>query len=210
MKSMARFALTCGAFVLFVLRTPPCDAGIIIHGTRVVYYAEQQEVIVRLENKGSRPTLVQAWLDAGDRQSTPAKSQAPFTLTPPIFRIEPEQQQALRLRYSGAPVPSDRESLFWLNVLEIPPSPTEATQKNQIQLSFRTRLRVFLRPQDLPYPIDNAVSKLQWKLVPHGTGHALQVTNPTPYHLSLAAVDLLSKGRRFKKAVNKDVNVAAG
>ncbi|WP_017478224.1 fimbrial biogenesis chaperone [Pseudomonas sp. PAMC 26793] len=206
MKSMARLALVSCAIALLSLQALPSHAGVIIHGTRVVYHAEQQEVIVRLENKGSRPALVQSWLDAGDRLSTPANAQAPFTLSPPIFRIEPHQQQALRLRYSGDPIPTDRESLFWLNVLEVPPTAADAAQKNQIELSFRTRLRVFLRPPALPYPVENAASKLQWKLVPHERGYALQATNPTPYHISLTTVDLLGDGKRFSKVANKAAN----
>ncbi len=206
MNRMARFVFVSCAFALPALQVLPAHAGVIIHGTRVIYPAEQQEVIVRLENKGSRPALVQTWLDAGDRHSTPATAQAPFTLTPPIFRIEPNQQQAVRLRYSGEPLPTDRESLFWLNVLEVPPTSADAGQKNQIELSFRTRLRVFLRPQALPYSVNSAASKLQWKLVPHDQGYALQATNPTPYHVSLASVDLLGDGRRFSKAANKAAN----
>jgi chaperone protein EcpD len=206
MKSMARLALASCALALLSLQALHSHAGVIIHGTRVIYHAEQQEVIVRLENKGNRPTLVQSWLDDGDRQSTPSSARAPFTLTPPIFRIEPHQQQALRLRYTGDPIPTDRESLFWLNVLEVPPTAADAAQKNQIELSFRTRLRVFLRPPALPYPVESAASKLQWKLVPHENGYALQATNPTPYHISLSAVDLLGDGKRFSKAKNKAAN----
>ena len=203
MKRMARLALVACALVFMSLLTPLAHASVIVHGTRVVYPIEQQELIVRLENKGDRPALVQVWLDAGDRQSTPATAQTPFTLSPPIFRIEPNQQQAVRLRYTGEPVPTDRESLYWLNVLEVPPSTQDAAQKNQIQLSFRTRLRVFLRPQALPLPAERAPAQVQWKLVPHGQGYALQATNPTPYHVSLASIDLASDGRRYSKAANQ-------
>lgn len=200
MKSLA--LATC----VLALLAPPAHAGVIIHGTRVIYPAEQQEVVVRLENKGNLPALVQTWLDTGDRYSTPVTAQAPLTISPPIFRIEPSQQQALRLRYTGEPLPDNRESLFWLNVLEVPPRSVDAAQNNQIELSFRTRLRVFLRPQALPYPVSSAPAKLQWRLVAHKQGLALQVTNPTPYHVSLATIDLLSDGKRFSKAPNKAAN----
>lgn len=206
MKPMARHTLAVYVLALMALLSPITQASVIIHGTRVVYPADQQELVVRLENKGDRPTLVQAWLDKGDRQSTPQSVQTPFTLTPPIFRVEPNQQHALRLRYTGEPIPSDRESLYWLNVLEVPPSAADAAQKNQIQLSFRTRLRVFLRPAELPYPVERAAQKLLWKLVPHAQGFALQATNPTPYHVSLATVELSSAGKRYSKAPNKAVN----
>lgn len=206
MKRKACLALASGAVAALSLLTPLCHAGVIIHGTRVIYPAERQEVVVRLENRGSRPVLVQAWLDTGDRHSTPVTAQTPVTVSPLIARIEPHQQQALRLRYSGEPLPTDRESLFWLNVLEIPPRSADAEQNNHIELSFRTRLRVFLRPQALPYSVASAVSKLQWKLVAQDRGWALQVTNPTPYHISLASVALLSAGKRFSKAPNQAAN----
>ncbi|TFF04955.1 molecular chaperone [Pseudomonas sp. BCA14] len=206
MKTMARLALATCAVGLLSLQAIPAHAGVIIYGTRVIFPAEQQEVVVRLENKGDRPALVQTWLDTGDLRSTPATAQTPFTLSPPIFRIEPHQQQALRLRYSGETPPTDRESLYWLNVLEVPPVATGAEQNNQIELAFRTRLRVFLRPQSLPYPVGSAPAKLQWKLVPRDQGYALQATNPTPYHISLTTVDLLSEGKRFSKAPNQEAN----
>lgn len=206
MKKMARLALATLAVGALSLHAIGAHAGVIIYGTRVIFPAEQQEVVVRLENKGERPALVQTWLDTGDVRSTPATAQTPFTLSPPIFRIEPNQQQALRLRYSGDPSPTDRESLYWLNVLEVPPVTAGAEQNNQIELAFRTRLRVFLRPKELPYPVASAPSKLQWKLVAQGQGYALQATNPTPYHISLTTVDLLSEGKRFSKAPNKEPN----
>ncbi|WP_460137648.1 fimbrial biogenesis chaperone [Pseudomonas sp. S1_E04] len=206
MNILTPLALACYVLAGTSLWVPPVQAGVIVHGTRVIYPAEQQEVVVRLENKGNRPTLVQTWLDTGDRHSTPATAHSPFTLSPPLFRIEPSQQQALRLRYSGEPLPTDRESLFWLNVLEVPPLSAQAAQNNQIQLSFRTRLRVFLRPSSLPYPVAGAAAKLQWQLVAHEQGFALQATNPTPYHISLASVDLVSAGKRFSKAPNQAAN----
>lgn len=206
MRKKARITLATCAFGMLLLLAPPSHAGVIIHGTRVIYPAEQQEVVVRLENKGNLPALVQTWLDTGDRHSTPATAQTPLTLSPPLFRIEPHQQQALRLRYSGEPLPTDRESIFWLNVLEVPPRSANAAQNNKIQLSFRTRLRVFFRPQALPYPVGSAPSKLQWKLIAHEQGFAVQATNPTPYHISLASVELVSEGTQFSKAPNKTAN----
>lgn len=206
MKKLVCLALATWGIAGLLLHAFPARAGVIIYGTRVIYPADQQEVVVRLENKGDRPALVQTWLDTGDIRSTPATAQTPFTVSPPIFRIEPHQQQALRLRYSGEAAAADRESLYWLNVLEVPPLTAGAEQNNQIELAFRTRLRVFLRPQALPYSVGSAASKLQWKLVAHHQGYALQATNPTPYHVSLSSVVLVSEGRRFGKAANKEAN----
>ena len=119
------------AFAL--LLTQAAAASVIINGTRVVYPGNEREVTVKLDNHGTSPALVQAWLDDGDPKVTPENSDAPFVLTPPISRIEPHKGQTLRLMYTGKPLPQDRESVFWLNVLEVPPTPTDEGAKNYLQ-----------------------------------------------------------------------------
>ncbi|MGY2172421.1 fimbria/pilus periplasmic chaperone [Pseudomonas gingeri] len=208
MNNLVRSGMVACALLTASLHATSSLAAVVIHGARVIYPAEQQEVVVRLENKGERPALVQLWLDDGDKRATPATAQAPFTAMPPILRIEPKKQQAPRLRYTGGPLPADRESLFWLNVLEVQPTTVGTADRNLLELSFRSRLRVFYRPEGLPYPKTSAAPKLSWKLVRHEGGHALEVLNPTPYHVSLGSVELVGKGRdeRYPKAPNKEVN----
>ncbi|MDP1217144.1 fimbria/pilus periplasmic chaperone, partial [Klebsiella pneumoniae] len=40
----------------------PAQAGIVIYGTRVIYPAGKNEVMVQLMNRGDRGALVQAWI----------------------------------------------------------------------------------------------------------------------------------------------------
>ena len=98
-------------------------AGVVVTGTRVIYPSNAKEVSVRLDNKGKSPVLIQSWIDSGDASATPENIQVPFILTPPINRVEPSKGQTLRLSYTGGPQPADRESVFWLNILEIPAKP---------------------------------------------------------------------------------------
>jgi chaperone protein EcpD len=64
-------------------------------------------------------------------------------------------------------VPQDRESVFWLNVLEIPPKPVG--KANHIQLTVRSRLKLFYRPAGLAGSPKAAVAQLRWRLV-RGSG----------------------------------------
>ncbi|HGU2579500.1 TPA: fimbria/pilus periplasmic chaperone, partial [Escherichia coli] len=41
----------------------PVHAGMVIFGTRIIYPAEQKEVMVQLMNQGNRSSLMQAWID---------------------------------------------------------------------------------------------------------------------------------------------------
>lgn len=196
MNNLVRFFLVISVCATASLHATVSYASVIIQGTRVIYPAEQQEVVVRLESKGARPSLIQAWLDDGDKSVTPTTAQAPFSVVPPIFRIEPKTQQALRLRYTGEPLPADRESLYWLNVMEIQPKTVGADGRNLIELSFRTRLRVYFRPSGLPYARNDAAKKLSWTLVAYQGGYALEVLNRTPYHLPMSSVELLTESKQ--------------
>ncbi|EOT3184792.1 fimbria/pilus periplasmic chaperone, partial [Shigella boydii] len=59
----------------------PVHAGMVIFGTRIIYPAEQKEVMVKLMNQGNRSSLMQAWIDDGDTSLPPEKIQVPFMLT---------------------------------------------------------------------------------------------------------------------------------
>ncbi|WP_445177489.1 fimbria/pilus periplasmic chaperone [Pseudomonas sp. McL0111] len=175
------------------------QAGVVISGTRVIYPAEQKDVSVWFQSKNQTPVLVQVWLDDGDENIAPEKASVPFVATPPIFRLEPGKQQVVRLIYTGEPLPTDKESLFWLNMLEVPPKAQGDEASSQLQLAFRTRLKVFFRPRNLPYDPTQAAEKLRWELVAEQQGFALRVTNPTPYNISFDSVELVAGGQRHAK-----------
>lgn len=125
----------------------PVMADIVISGTRVIYKSDQKSVSVRLENKGNSHLLVQSWLDTGDDNAEPGSINVPFTATPPVSRIDAKRGQTIKLMYTGSTVlPSDKESVFWFNVLEVPPKPDASKVENQslLQLAFRTRIKLFL------------------------------------------------------------------
>lgn len=61
-------------------------------------------------------------------------------------------------------------------------------------MQFRTRVKLFFRPTGLSGDAGDAPDSLTWTLVP-GAG-AVEVHNPTPYHVSFLSVELETAGRR--------------
>lgn len=166
-------------------------AAIQITGTRVIYPAGEREVTVQLQNNGTSPRLLQTWVDSGDASQGAADSDAPFMVTPPITRVEPGKGQSLRLMFTGGDVPSDRESVFWLNVLEIPPVPAGAASgENFLQFAIRTRIKIFYRPRGLAGDPIGSYGLLTWRLLKQDAGYAVVCTNPSAYNVSLASVRL--------------------
>jgi chaperone protein EcpD len=166
------------------------SAGIVVDGTRVVYPAAKREVTIHIRNPSNTPSLVQAWLDAGDQNSKPGESKVPFVMTPPLFRLDPTKGQSLRLVYTHDPLPEDRESLFWLNVLDIPPrAAVNPDLPNQLELAFKHRMKVFFRPARLAGAAADAPAHLKWtQVLKDGRLVALKASNPTAYHVSLIQV----------------------
>lgn len=170
----------------------PAQASVVIGGTRVVYPAQEQEVTLKLNNESKTPALIQVWLDDGDERSSPDTARAPFNVAPPMFRMEGQSSQAVRLMYTGEALPTDKESLFWVNVLEVPPKADSSNERNVLQFAFRTRIKLFFRPAGLRGDVSAAVDGLGWSLIdaPGGKGLALQVRNASAYHVNFAQVGL--------------------
>lgn len=191
-------------FVMTMLITTSVQAGIQLNGTRVIYPANEREVSLSMINDGSEARLVQSWVDSGDVRERPEDSKAPFIITPPMTRVDPGKGQTLRIIFSGATLPQDRESVFWLNVLEIPPKPVKKyndESENYVQMAVRSRIKIFYRPQNLPDTPDAAVDKLTWRLISvKGSSAVMKCINMTPYNVSFSDVS-------FKNApVNRNVS----
>ena len=197
--------LVCAARVGLLalsLVTGAANASVVIAGTRVIFPAKDGEVTVRLTNQNTTPALIEAWIDNGDAQSTPDKVSTPFLITPPLFRMEPNRDQSLRILFthSEQPLPTDRESVFWLNVLEIPPKPSgpQFQGKNYLQLAIRSRLKLFYRPAGLAGDPIKAASELSFNAASTAGSGALVVHNPTPYYVTIAQITLNVGGTSHK------------
>ncbi|WGS45101.1 molecular chaperone [Burkholderia sp. JSH-S8] len=172
-----------------LLSSGPSLAGITLDGTRVVLAAPSKEASVMVRNRAPADVMIQTWMDASD-----GKSDVPFAITPALSRLGGEKQQTLRILYYGQGLPADRESVFWLNVQEIP---QKAKSENTLQIAVRQRIKFFYRPTGLPGKVEEAPAQLRWKLV-RRDGHAqLEVSNPSAYFVSLASAKVQSGGRDY-------------
>jgi P pilus assembly chaperone PapD len=173
---------------IFLMVGGRAHASVVIDGTRVIYPEEKPEVTVRMTNEGEEAKLVQVWIDNGDKQGSPDQIKVPFVVTTPIFRIEPRKGQAARIQYTRSEqLPSDRESVFWLNVLEIPAKPKADEQDgNYIQFRYRTRIKLFLRPKGLSGTATEAPGELLIKYKPG----FVELENPTPFNISMTGLEV--------------------
>jgi len=195
---LARGALLLAASFALILAAwaKPVQAAIVLDGTRIVISSDARSVTLGMQNTGDVPVLAQNWIDDGRQDALPADIQVPFILSPAIVRVEPSGSAVVRISYTREPLPADRESLFYLNVMETPPRVADA--ENALMFNIRTRIKIFFRPVALKQGVGNAPAKLDWKLARSAAGKTvLEVANPTPYHVTLVGIELLSKNGRI-------------
>lgn len=188
------------AITVAALFTPAVEAGIVIGATRVIYPERANEVTVKLSNtetEASEARLVEAWIDNGEADAAPEQMDVPFLLTPPVFRLDAGKSQLLRIvhaREEGQMLPEDKESVFWLNVLAVPPKTAAVADGNTLRFAYRTRIKLFFRPAAISGNADQASKALQWRVLSEGSQYILEVRNASAYHVTFSSVALMLDG----------------
>lgn len=160
--------------ILFILSIQlSYGGGILVGRTRIIYDANKREASLPLSNRSeNKPFLIQSWIDNGD-----GKTRGPFVVTPPLFRLNANDDNNLRISYTGAQLPQDKESVFYINVRAIPSTPKNET--NELRLVIKTRIKLFYRPEGLQGKAYDAYKLLTFS---RANGQ-LKITNPSSYYV---------------------------
>ncbi|MFV8799495.1 molecular chaperone [Yersinia sp. LJYL362] len=173
------------------------NASVVMSGSRIIYSAGEKEHSVQLTNNDGFPNAVQVWLDSGDAQSTPETGKAPFIVSPSFFRIEANAGQTLRLKYTGSGLPTDRESVFYLNFLQVPPV-NKAEKNNKMLVLIRNRIKVFYRPENITGRVDQVSSALTFNVRQQGKDVVVTGKNPTGFYATIASGEVVGGGKKLK------------
>jgi len=192
MKLKQRFIYLLTLVMLSV--TQVSWAGIILQGTRIVFPSNQRDASLKITNENDKPVLVHTWADDGNSKSTPKDAKSPFIIPAPVFRLDPKKQHVIRMVYSGEALAKDRESLYWLNVLEIPSTTAADAEQNLLLMAFRNRIKIFYRPVELTQKIEDAPYALRASIQASGNSSVIRIKNPTPFHLSFSNIEVSADG----------------
>lgn len=160
------------------------QAGVTVGGTRLIYDANKKEASLPLYNPDKNtPYLIQSWVE---NLQTNNSQKTPFIITPPLFRLDAQQESSLRVMYTGG-LPADRESMFWLNIKSIPS--TSRADINRLLITVRARIKLIYRPAGLTGKADEAYKALIFSQ----QGPLLNITNPTPYYITFYSLKVGGK-----------------
>lgn len=185
-QTMKRSAV---AALVFSMLSGYAQAGITLDRTRVIITEKDASSSANLANTSPDvPFLAQSWIEDANGQ----KITSPLVVLPPLQRINGGQKGIARVTKTDgvSALPTDRESLFYLNVREIPP---KSEKPNVLQLAMQTRIKLFYRPTAVIPKSRSAI--WQDQVVFEKRGSTMTAQNPTPYYVTILA---LSKGKNQK------------
>lgn len=170
-----------------------------VEHTRVVQVGHSA-VSVRVWNDGVRDSLVQTWVDTGDGSVRPEDLKVPYMVAPPMFKLAPGRTRDILLRrIQAVDLPQDRESAFWINILDVPSTAyVEGTSNLDYAVSWRIKL--FHRPAGLNGSLEATVASLNWGMEKVGATARLWARNDTALHVSLAKLTLGGRELELKPA----------
>lgn len=182
---MKKTLLLLSAFLLIFV-VCHSNASVVLERTRIIFPANKQSISLQLFNDSEQSTLIQSWIDEGDISSTPETTMAPFIVMPPINKIVAQGGMELKLRQLDNTLPNDRESIFYLNVLDIAPKPKSNSNNNTLQLALQTRIKLFYRPMQLDGNVNTVFQSIQITK----NKQCLEITNPTGYFFNISKLYL--------------------
>lgn len=169
-------------------------AALTVDRTRLIINGDEKAVSLTVRNQNNyAPYLVQSWLEDINGK----KVSQPLVALPPIQRIEAGSKTSVRVqnlnKHNG--LPSDRETLFYLNILEIP---QKNEKKNTLQLALQTRLKVFYRPENLSIEPNTMIAPGLNKLLLTKDNDIYRIINTTPYYITVVSAKIHMSDKNLK------------
>lgn len=182
--------------VLLFCVTLPSYAGLILNGTRFIYDEETSRKQVTITNNSENKMGAQIWIEPYDdlKGNASYTGQGHFTASPSLIKIDPGKKVQVNLVNIIDDLPKGHESIYWLNVQEIP-------QKSDIDapaIVFAQRIKVKLiyRPKGLGERYE--AEQMQLVLCDKGN---LRFENATGFIFSPLSYSIEGKKTTFSKVL---------
>lgn len=179
-----------------ILMSHQSMAAFTLNGTRFIYEEGRKNLTFEVTNNAKDTYGGQVWID----NVSQSKDGVYMVPTPPFFKVKPEQKQVLRLMNVNPTLPQDRESLFLLNVQEIPPKPEQA-DGNVLAIAMNTQVKLIYRPKSTLNGRKDAEENLT---VTQENGQTI-LKNPTSYYFAIVSIKASGKEITLSKSVKDKI-----
>ena len=167
------------AIMLFAGVTGQSMAAFSLNATRYIYDGDKKNISFTVSNSAEKTFGGQVWIENSNQGNG-----VYMVPQPPFFKVSAGQKQVVRIMKTDSSLPEDRESMFWLNVQEIPPKPEVKDGGSVLSIAMNTKVKLFYRPES----IKNGRKDAEKQLKLEQRDGVTWLKNPTPYYMAVVKV----------------------
>ncbi|MFV8986177.1 fimbria/pilus periplasmic chaperone [Serratia fonticola] len=151
-------------------------AALSVDQSRYVFEGDKESISIVVGNSAQKTYGGQTWIENIRETDT----RPTFVVTPPFFKVAGEGKQVLRVIKALEQMPEDKESIYWINLQEIPP----VNKEGGLSIALRTKVKLLYRPASLIAGRKGAESGITLET----KGGQTMLVNTTPYIFAIAEV----------------------
>ena len=180
--------------------TTSAIAAFTLNGTRFIYEEGKKSISLEVSNSTKEAYGGQVWIDNVSQNN----ANVYFVPSPPFFKVEAGRKQVLRLINANPALPLDRESIFLINLQEIPPKPKQ-TDGSMIAIAMNTQVKLIYRPKALLKGRNEA----EKQLTAIQRDGSVWLKNTTPYYFAVTKLKVNGKITDISKAQQRGLAMLA-
>lgn len=166
--------------------------GINLDLTRVIFDSQQNSASIKVNNfNKNKSWLLRSWIS---NYSDDGKSKS-FIITPILYRVLPNESIQLKIEKTDDLLPTDRESVFRINVLAIPPKEISndktSSKPSDLQFAINSRIKLIYRPHKLNETDKVNAAFKSLKILKKN--EYISIENATPYYITMDNVKINNK-----------------
>ncbi|WP_163363244.1 fimbrial biogenesis chaperone [Enterobacter cloacae] len=181
---------TCAMILSFVVVSVAhaADAGGVgFSRNRLIFPSSERAISLTVSNHGKDTQKDLFLVQASVGKDPTQKEKAPFVVTPPLFRLDADSENEMRIMPTGSALPKDRESVFYFAATVIPSTQVNGKEGlSQVTFATRTILKLFWRPMEIGMTQKASVELIKFI----NKDGVVVISNPTPYYQSFAYLSI--------------------
>ncbi|GLX64837.1 fimbrial chaperone BcfG [Proteus vulgaris] len=196
---------------LFIILPTYSYASIEINKDKFIFIESKNLEIIEIKNNTTNDYFIQSWISHYDESN---ETELPFMITPPLFKIEKDENYSLKIFKTDEIEKKDRETLYRINIKRIPLLSNSDENKNLLHISMNSVYNLIYRPVSIERDAKDAYKRIEFL---KNKNNEFIVNNPTPYFITLLNVNsegvvLIEKSKTIppfkkyntKKTIKKD------
>lgn len=196
---------------LFIILPTYSYASIEINKDKFIFIESKNQEIIEIKNNSTNDYFIQSWISHYDESN---ETELPFMITPPLFKIEKDENYSLKIFKTDEIEKKDRETLYRINIKRIPLLSNSDENKNLLHISMNSVYNLIYRPVSIERDAKDAYKRIEFL---KNKNNEFIVNNPTPYFITLLNVNsegvvLIEKSKTIppfkkhntKKTIKKD------